>query len=127
MSLLTVHRDMLVRNHDAFAQACTLVTPSGVTHDTDIRGLPLAGLFCDVAKSPDLGIDPDAVVGRLSCTFPDSILPVSVRPSSLGYFQIIKDAQKYLVERIYPDETLQVVILSLVKLDDADPEPEPDP
>ena len=122
MSLLTVHREMLLRNHDLFSQVCTLVDPSGVVYDTDARGLPLAGLFCDVAKSPDLGIDADAVVGRLSCTFPDSILPVAVRASALGYFQVIKDGQKYLAERVYPDETMQVVILSLVKLDDADTE-----
>jgi hypothetical protein len=113
---------MLLRNHDLFSQVCTLVDPSGVVYDTDARGLPLAGLFCDVAKSPDLGIDADAVVGRLSCTFPDSILPVAVRASALGYFQVIKDGQKYLAERVYPDETMQVVILSLVKLDDADTE-----
>jgi len=122
MSLLASHRELLVANSDQFAESCVLISHAGTEYSVDSRGLPLAGVFCLVAKSPDLGIDPDAVVARSSVFFPDSILPVPVRAYALPnqFWYIRKGAQLYKAEAVWPDDTLQAVVLYLTECDPAD-------
>ena len=96
----------------------TRFIPPSDLHDFPID-LPVVAHFFELKGFGPFVFEERGTVGLRK----DGLCAISVH----GYFQIIKDGQKYLVERIYPDDTLRVVILSLVKLDDADPEPEPDP
>ena len=122
MSLLASHRELISTNADQFAEPCVLISHAGTEYSIDARGLPLAGVFCLVAKSPDLGIDPDAVVARSSVFFPDSILPVPVRALSIGHWMIRKGTQLYKAEAVWPDDTIQAVVLYLTECDPADEE-----
>lgn len=123
MSLLASHRALLSAHTDQFAESCVLISHAGTEYSVDSRGLPLAGVFCFVAKSPDLGIDPDAVVARSSVFFPDSILPVPVRALPNGrHWYIRKGTQLYKAEAVWPDDTLQAVVLYLTECDPADEE-----
>jgi len=121
MSLLASHRNLISTNADQFAEPCALISRDGTEYTVDARGLPLAGVFCFVAKSPDLGIDPDAVVARSSVFFPDSILPVPVRAlDNGGFWYVRKGTQLYKAEAVWPDDTMQAVVLYLTECDPAD-------